>query len=1061
MRLPVFRSIRSRLIAYLFIIEAGMAATLTWNNYHNTYLIETEHLQQTAQSLIGSFSRSAVPLIAQIDYASLEESIYSTLDHPELLHISILSSTGQPLIALSNRVTLAQHNDMFAQTLSAAEIDAVTQQTTQDVNKYRLGVFTDQTFEIANPISLGGINYGTVHMTFSLSEMSTHLQASFAQSLLAALIGIALTLVVTIVVTFKITENLHGLAKAASSIGKGNFDVDFPPDHFDDVGVVTNAFKKMVHDIRQSTDKLQASEKSLETTLQSIGDGMIATDATGRITRMNRTAEILTGFAIEEALDRPIEQVFQIINTQTRKKVANPAREVLRTGKIIGLANHTSLIRKDGEERHIADSGAPITDEAGNISGVILVFSDVTEKYQQVAQLRESEAQYRNIFSSSGDGIIILGLDGTILGINPKGFALLECSAEELLHKKLFDIQSPTLSSESHFWSTTKKIERQQISRTEGTIIKKSGETMHYEARGTKFVYESQPAYLVLFSDITTRKQSETELKLLSTVFANTHDGIIITDAETRIIAVNASFSKITGYHRDEVLNQKTRLFRSGIQDQSFYKKMWTQLNTSRVWQGEMWNKHKDGRIYPVWQTINPIYSDNQVTNYISVFSDISDLKKAEKELEYLAHYDALTGLPNRVLLRSRLAHALEQAHRHGHKVALLFLDLDRFKNVNDSLGHPVGDQLLKAIADRLSKRIREGDTLCRLGGDEFIVVLDYIQKPSDAAHAAQDLIETLATPFSIAETHEIFIGASVGIAIYPDDSRTSIELEKNADAAMYKAKESGRNTFHFYTYELSVSADQRLTLENSLRKAIENEEIKVVFQPQVDVNGQLVGVEALARWKDADQQEIPPITFIPIAEDTGLIIPLGQYVLETACRLMEPLFNKSDSSLKLAVNLSAKQFMQTNLTEHIEQTLARTSFNPEQLEIEITESALMETGRDAIVIINSLRRLGVSIAIDDFGTGYSSLSYLKHYAIDKLKIDRSFVKDLPQNIGDREITSTIISMGRNMELSVLAEGVETKAQFELLKAQGCHYFQGYYFGKPQPPHTLNRLLTV
>ena len=561
-------------------------------------------------------------------------------------------------------------------------------------------------------------------------------------------------------------------------------------------------------------------------------------------------------------------------------------------------------------------------------------------------------------------------------------------------------------------------------------------------------------------SAVIERKASLESLRRSAAAFESTRDGVIITDLEPRIVAVNRAYTEITGYSEVESLGRNPNLIRSGHQDASFYSEMWQSLTDKGHWQGEIWNRRKSGEVYPQWLTISTVRDDHgEPRNYVGVMTDISQLKRSEAELERLAHYDPLTQLPNRALVRLRLEHAIDQAGRNDHSIAVLFVDLDRFKNVNDSFGHPVGDELLVAIAQRLKSRLRSEDTLARLGGDEFLLVLEHVHEPSEAGQVAQTLINLLDDPFVLSGGQEVYIGSSVGISLYPQDSRSTTELIQHADAAMYQAKAHGRNTYRFFTAELSIAAHRRVQLETRLRRALERDEFRLYYQPKVDVEtGRIVGCEALLRWQDPEHGLVPPADFIPVAEETGLIVGLGEWALRTACEQAQAWRRAGLPPLTMAVNLSARQLWQPELPHRIGEIIAQTGFPPEWLELELTESMIM--GQEALAAerLASLKALGLRLAIDDFGTGYSSLAYLKRFPIDVLKIDRSFVDDIPQDVNDMEIASAIVAMARALRIEVVAEGVETAAQLAFLREQRCAMYQGFLFSEPVPADAFARL---
>jgi len=527
----------------------------------------------------------------------------------------------------------------------------------------------------------------------------------------------------------------------------------------------------------------------------------------------------------------------------------------------------------------------------------------------------------------------------------------------------------------------------------------------------------------------------------------------MITDAACRIQRVNRAFCEITGYSQFEALNQPANFIRSGRHDSAFYQKMWSEILQSDHWQGEIWNRRKNGEVYPELLSISAVKEANgDVLNYVGVFADISKLKESERELEYLAHHDPLTQLPNRLLLMSRLEHSIEQAARQNCQIAVLMLDLDRFKDINDSFGHLAGDDLLQMVALRLKSRLRAVDTVCRLGGDEFVVLLDKMAHPESAARIANDIIDTLNIPCQLTNGSEVLIGASLGIALYPDHGTTAAELIQHADTALYLAKNEGRNCFKYFSESLTLAVRERINIECRLRKALLNNEFQLFYQPQIEFgSGKVVGAEALLRWQSETGELILPSKFIAIAEETGLISPIGTWVLKEACEQGRRWIDAGLPPFRIAVNLSAQQFMHTDICSLVEQTLQASGLPAERLELELTESLLMKREKEAVNILSCLHNLGVHLAIDDFGTGYSSLAYLKSFPLDVLKIDKSFIDDIPRDNDDMEITATIIAMAKTLRMRVIAEGVETQEQIEFLSSRNCDFYQGYYTSKPLP----------
>ncbi|MGE4442428.1 MAG: EAL domain-containing protein [Desulfomicrobium sp.] len=564
--------------------------------------------------------------------------------------------------------------------------------------------------------------------------------------------------------------------------------------------------------------------------------------------------------------------------------------------------------------------------------------------------------------------------------------------------------------------------------------------------------------YLAVVRDITTRKKAEDKLLLAAKVFENTVEGIVVTDIGGTIEQVNPGFTAITGYSAEEAVGGNPRILKSDRHPQHFYSEMWARLVEEGHWAGEIWNRRKNGESYPEWLTIAAVKNEaGQTTNYVSIFHDITELKRQQDALEYQAQHDALTGLPNRVLLGDRLRMALAQLERSGGKLALLFLDIDNFKTINDGLGHGVGDKLLVELARRLEVLLRGGDTLARLGGDEFLILLPEIESIDDASHIATRMLDALKAPFRH-EDGEYIVTASIGLTIAPDDGTEGLKLVKNADMAMYRAKSLGRNNYQFFTSEMDVAAHRRISLEYKLRKAIEAQEFELFYQPLVDMDsGRILGAEALVRWR-CDGQIVSPAEFIPLAEDSGLILPLGDWVLRTAARQAR-LWQDAGHDLTMSVNISSRQFAGADLAATLREVLQFTNLKPGRLYFEITESMLMGDVARAEATLLALREAGGTFFLDDFGTGYSSLSYLKRLPIDGLKIDRSFIKDITEDADSLAIVAAIVSMARTLNLRLVAEGVETQEQRRLLASMGTIVLQGYLASPPVPASDFEALL--
>jgi len=564
-------------------------------------------------------------------------------------------------------------------------------------------------------------------------------------------------------------------------------------------------------------------------------------------------------------------------------------------------------------------------------------------------------------------------------------------------------------------------------------------------------------------TDITKHKQTEVDLRIAATAF-ELQDAMLVTDANNVILKVNQAFTRITGYSADEVIGKTPNLLSSGQHDKTFYSSMWESINRTDAWQGEIWNRRKNGEMFPEWLIITavkePDEKNEHVNNYVASFSDITSRKAAEEEIKQLAFYDPLTQLPNRRLLQERLKHSIDVERRVGKRLALLMLDLDRFKAVNDSLGHLAGDELLQQVAVRISARLRDVDMVARLGGDEFVVLLEDIAHAEDAARVAAEIIFVLGKPFQLTQSNDVQIGASIGISLYPEHGASYEMLMDHADAALYQAKDQGRGCYAYFSEDQTLAARERIALETRLRRAIEQGELRVFYQPQVDIeSGRIVGAEALVRWQDPIEGLIPPLRFIPIAEETGLILEIGAWVLRETCRQGRLWLDAGLPPLTLAVNVSPQQFRRGDISALVATTLNETGFPAEYLELEMTESGLMENQDNVMALLNKLRSQGIRLAIDDFGTGFSSLAYLKHFPLDVLKIDKSFIDDIPNLQDDMEIAATIIAMGHILGFKVLAEGVETPEQLAFLREKKCDSYQGYIKSPPVPAKAFALLL--
>lgn len=683
----------------------------------------------------------------------------------------------------------------------------------------------------------------------------------------------------------------------------------------------------------------------------------------------------------------------------------------------------------------------------------VIGLHDITERKQAEMALRQSEELFQTLARLAPVGIFKADTNGGFEYVNQRFCDISGLDPKQALGQGWLEAVHVD-DRESVFQEWERATKTQTPFSNQYRFQYKSG-PIHWVVCRAAAEYDQQHqvlGYIGTITDITDIKRQEEHLRQAAAVFETTREGVMITDAERRIQRVNRAFTEITGYSPFECMGKTSSLMRSGRHPREFYVDMWAQINSTGHWQGEIWNRRKNGDIYPELLSISTVKNPaGEISNYVGVFADITKLKASEQELEYLAHHDPLTNLPNRMLFMSRLQHSIDQTQRQNAKFAILMLDLDRFKDVNDSFGHPAGDHLLQMVAQTLASRLRSSDTVCRLGGDEFVVLLEKLAKPEFAARIASEIITALSCAWRLFTGNEVRIGVSIGIALFPEHGSAPAELVQHADTALYEAKKDGRNCFKYFAEHLTVAARERIEIEYRLRQGIEKNQLRVFYQAQLEVvTGKIIAAEALVRWQ-TETELIPPARFISIAEETGLITQIGSWVLKETCRQGKQWLDAGLPPIRLAVNISSHQFLHGDICTEIASILIETGFPAQYLELELTESVLMKREKEAIEILNRLHHLGVHLAIDDFGTGYSSLAYLKLFPLDVLKIDKSFIDDIPTDNDDMEITATIIAMAKTLRMQVVAEGVETAAQLAFLTDRKCDSYQGYYASQPLP----------
>ena len=821
---------------------------------------------------------------------------------------------------------------------------------------------------------------------------------------------------------------------------------------------------------RQEEQKLLDSEEKYRSVVSAMAEGVVFQSADGLILAVNLAAERIMGATMQDLIGRTSadpkwESVHEDGTIFPGKD--HPSIVTLRTGKpqsdvVMGIKI------PDGTRRWISINSAPVIAKGDSKpTAVVTTFHDITDRKRQEAALAESEARFRGAFETAAHGMALLSLDGKFLKVNHALCAMIGYDISELLARDFQTITHPEdLSADLNYLHQLLdgQIESYQM---EKRYFHKNGNIV-WVLLSVSLVRTTEGVPIHFVSHIlnnTERKQIETELRISSVAFES-QQSMMITDPNGVILRVNKAFMESTGYSSEEAVSKKPSMLTSGHHDEVFYCSMWETILRTGSWQGEIWDRRKNGEVYPQWLTISAVNdSEGTVTHYVGSHLDITERKLAEDQIKHLAFYDQLTLLPNRRLLLDRLNQALASCGRSGRNGAVIFIDLDNFKSLNDTLGHNIGDLLLQQVAKRMESCVREGDTVARLGGDEFVVLLEDLSKESlEAAAQAEGIGEKILLALNQSYclgTHERHNTPSLGITLFNENKLNPEELFKQADLAMYQAKKAGRNTMRFFDPQMQESINARSLIEAELLKALENHQFHLYYQIQVDSLRRPTGAEALIRWIHPERGMVSPSQFIPIAEESLLIVSIGGWVLETACTQLKE-WKKSELSrdLVLSVNVSAKQFHQVNFVDEVKAAVERHDINPQQLKLELTESMLLEKIEETIAIMNTLKAIGVRISLDDFGTGYSSLQYLKRLPINQLKIDQSFVRDLAVDENDKAIAQTIIAMAHSLNLSVIAEGVETEVQQKILLSKGCSHYQGYLFGKPVPIEQFEALLT-
>jgi len=825
-------------------------------------------------------------------------------------------------------------------------------------------------------------------------------------------------------------------------------------------GEITGAFivNQDITEQRRAEAALRDSEARLKEAQRIAHVGSWELDLVSR--QLTWSEEIFRIFEIDpQRFDPSYDDVFlDAVHPDDRGAVNSAYNESIKNRAPYDITHR--LLMPDGRIKYVHERCVNYYSEQGVPLRSVGTVQDITERVLAEQALRRSEERLHVIYDASPVIISVSRLeDGQFLEVNPTFLRIGGWTREEVVGRTSFDVG---------VWVEPR--DREKIIegvRAHGAVRDleisfriKSGEVRQLLCSVELIRLEQGACLLLVAQDITERKKAETQMQKLSRALEQTADAVLITDRDGVIEYVNPAFERVSGYTSAETVGRQPNLLKSGRQGPGFHENLWKTILAGEVFNDVLINRRKDGSLYYEEKTITPIKdADGRVTHFVATGKDITERMQTQERLAFMAQHDPLTELPNRALLLDRLKQSLAGARWRERRVGVLFVDLDRFKTINDTLGHEVGDRLLQQLAERFQRSVRDGDTVARFGGDEFVILLDDVASEDDVAGVAQKVLQALTPPFQV-DGQTLYVTASIGVSLFPNDGENASTLLRNADIAMYRAKELGKNTYQFYSADMSSRAFERLTLESNLRRALEQGEFRLYYQPQVDVTtGAIVGVEALLRWQHPEFGLVMPNEFIPLLEETGLIVPTGAWILDTACAQLAAWHAQGWPRLRLAVNLSPRQFQTQNLTTVVKQAVDRLDGDPGRLELEITEGMLLRHVPITAETLEALHLLGVRMAIDDFGTGYSSLSYLRRLPIDTLKIDRMFVRDIPHDPDDSAITVAIIALVQSMKLEMIAEGVENTAQRDFLHARGCNVMQGFLFSRPLPAEEITRLL--
>lgn len=801
--------------------------------------------------------------------------------------------------------------------------------------------------------------------------------------------------------------------------------------------------KLLFTNITEIIDKNKQIEHKFIETFEQDSIGILHISLENKIIDANKKIVQMLGYKKDELIGK------NILNLTYHEDIDKTLEHInnLFKGKFISHSFEKRCVKKDNSIIWFNVTSS-ISTKNNDKQYLICFILDITDQIELKEKLIESNKKFKLLYEEVPFPYQSLDKNGIIKSVNKKWLEITGYEREEVIGEKFTDFSpdnSEIIKKEFKEFLEVNFCKNKQI-----RIRKKNNKIILADFTGQISKEDGEISAYCVFKDITEEVIINRKLNLSNIVFENTTEAIIITDEKNKIISTNNSFSKITGYSFEEVKNKNPKMLNSGHHSKTFYIDLWKDLLENNFWEGEIWNRKKNGEIYPEWLNISIVRDLNgNITNYVALFSDITKIKSSTNKIEFLAHHDSLTSLPNRLLLNARLNKSIEKCNLEQSRLAVFFIDIDNFKLINDTHGHSLGDKVIKSVAQRLKKNIRKNDTLARIGGDEFIIVIEDIFEEKNIENIACKILNDFEELIKI-EKHIFDITISIGISIFPNNGLNAEDLIKHADTAMYSAKNAGKNQFHFYESKMTSEIFEKIIMKKEIKEAIKNDEFEVYYQPQIDIkSNKIVGAEALVRWNHKKLGLVSPLNFIPHAEENRLIIPLGEVILEKACSFMKKLHELNIlNEGKIAVNISGVQIKHSDIIKTIQEKLELTKLDPSFLEVEVTESYIMEDIKNSLIILKNLKDLGIKLSIDDFGTGYSSLNYLKQFPIDKLKIDKSFINELPDNSKDVAIAKTVIALTKGLGIKSIAEGVEINSQKDFLAQEECDEIQGWVYSK-------------